>query len=324
MMRGKSRSYRCRMAKGVRGGRRKVAYSGLEWVDNGIDYNGDHWWFAYMNEYEACICLPDGFDGSEWDAYQWQVFDNEAGGAIEGPYGEPSLEQAMDACEAVIGEYVEHNASHRFASGVWGHSSLSSWYEIDGGLMLLIDVSCDGKWAYAVYAPDRDSDDDSWPFPLNQPNYIIEMDSSYGYDSKEEAISAFVLHSAYSSSMTPAVMASRKRLAHENSAVRSLRRHSRKKLSYEYKTTFWEDFSIADMFGPSAVQDTYNRAFREWRDDCEYVTELCMVLNHKCWAWYEKNDELSRLYEELYYQLDGWCFDHLKGDDLSYYIRTMD
>lgn len=26
---------------------------------------------------------------------------------------------------------------------------------------------------------------------------------------------------------------------------------------YETKTTFWEDFSIADVFGVSAVKDTY-------------------------------------------------------------------
>lgn len=33
----------------------------------------------------------------------------------------------------------------------------------------------------------------------------------------------------------------------------------------EVQTTFWEDFSIADHFGLNAIQDTYNRAFAEWK-----------------------------------------------------------
>ena len=31
------------------------------------------------------------------------------------------------------------------------------------------------------------------------------------------------------------------------------------------KTTFWEDFSLAERFGLSAIQDTFNRAFKEWK-----------------------------------------------------------
>ena len=33
----------------------------------------------------------------------------------------------------------------------------------------------------------------------------------------------------------------------------------------EVKTTFWEDFSLAERFGLSAIQDTFNRAFKEWK-----------------------------------------------------------
>ena len=33
----------------------------------------------------------------------------------------------------------------------------------------------------------------------------------------------------------------------------------------EVKTTFWEDFSIAERFGLSAIQDTFNRSFKEWK-----------------------------------------------------------
>ena len=33
------------------------------------------------------------------------------------------------------------------------------------------------------------------------------------------------------------------------------------------KTTFWEDFSLAERFGLSAIQYTFNRAFKEWKED---------------------------------------------------------
>ena len=107
---------------------------------------------------------------------------------------------------------------------------------------------------------------------------------------------------------------------------------------YEPKTTFYTDFSIADPFGEDAVQDTYNRAFAEWKTDIEYLTELVMVLNWKSWEHDEKanicdstcdpraehHSKLSRLYVKLYQEADKWCLDNLKGDDLSYYIRTTD
>ena len=49
---------------------------------------------------------------------------------------------------------------------------------------------------------------------------------------------------------------------------------------YELQTTFWEDFSIADRFGLSAIQDTFKRAFEEWKNNYKYLTELILVLNH--------------------------------------------
>ena len=50
---------------------------------------------------------------------------------------------------------------------------------------------------------------------------------------------------------------------------------------YKFKTTFWSDFSIADRFGLDAVQDTFNRAFAEWKSNVIYLTELVLVLNWK-------------------------------------------
>ena len=62
---------------------------------------------------------------------------------------------------------------------------------------------------------------------------------------------------------------------------------------YELQTTFWEDFSIADRFGLAAVLDTFNRAFREWKGDYKFLTELTLVLNHKIWQYYENRPDMA-------------------------------
>ena len=93
---------------------------------------------------------------------------------------------------------------------------------------------------------------------------------------------------------------------------------------YEPKTTFWSDFSIADRFGAHAVRDTYNRAMDEWKANPVYLTELVMVLNHKIWQWYEHNDDLAELYNDLWEAADDYAREHLTGKDLEYFYRVTD
>ena len=93
---------------------------------------------------------------------------------------------------------------------------------------------------------------------------------------------------------------------------------------YEPKTTFWKDFSIADKFGADAVTDTFNRAFAEWKTNYVYLTEMVMVLNWKLWQWYERNMELSMLYDKLYKKADEYACDNLKDEELTYYYTTTD
>lgn len=93
---------------------------------------------------------------------------------------------------------------------------------------------------------------------------------------------------------------------------------------YNYKTTFFKDFTIADVFGIEAVKDTYKRAFKEWKDNVEYITELTIVLNHKIWQHCETNEPLARVYDKLWRELDTWCCNNLKGKDLEYFYQTTD
>lgn len=93
---------------------------------------------------------------------------------------------------------------------------------------------------------------------------------------------------------------------------------------YKPKTTFYTDFSLAEPFGISAVIDTFNRAFKEWKNNVEYFTELVMVLNWKVWEHHEENRALAMTYQGMWEKLANWAFENLKGEDLKYFIRTLD
>lgn len=95
-------------------------------------------------------------------------------------------------------------------------------------------------------------------------------------------------------------------------------------IGYEIKTTFWEDFSIADQFGLEAVRDTYNCSFQEWKSDYIYLTELVMILNWKIWQHYPKNKNLAQLYDDLWRKTAGYASAHLKDEELAYYYKTTD
>ena len=93
---------------------------------------------------------------------------------------------------------------------------------------------------------------------------------------------------------------------------------------YEMKTTFWNDFSIADHFGAAAIKDTYKRAFEEWKNNYEYLTELVIVLNYKIWEWYTKNEAIARIYNDLWETADLYATENLKGEELSHFYRITD
>lgn len=104
-----------------------------------------------------------------------------------------------------------------------------------------------------------------------------------------------------------------------------------KLFDYECKTTFWDDFTIAERFGEVAIIDTYRRAFREWKGNYIYITELVMVLNHKIWQWYsgdlfERNvhENIARTYNYLWQKAAEYAETHLKGEQLEYYFRVTD
>lgn len=98
-------------------------------------------------------------------------------------------------------------------------------------------------------------------------------------------------------------------------------------LNYEdgFSTTFWQDFSIADAFGTAAIEDTFNRAFSEWRNDYRYLTDLVIVLNHKIWQHYEAGHDEYAIKYDLYWRIaDEYARHNLKGEELDYFFAQTD
>lgn len=94
-------------------------------------------------------------------------------------------------------------------------------------------------------------------------------------------------------------------------------------MEYDYKG-FWQDFTIADEFGVSAIKDTYKRAFNGWKDNVEYYASFVMTLNHKIWEWYEKDEAIARVYNELWMKADDYGRTHFEGKDVEYYFEFLD
>lgn len=94
---------------------------------------------------------------------------------------------------------------------------------------------------------------------------------------------------------------------------------------YKPITTFYEDFSIADRFGTTAVLDTYKRGLETAKSlGYKYLTEFVMALNWKIWEHYEHDEQLAKLYDDLWQKADLYASEHLKGEELAYFYRTTD
>ena len=97
-----------------------------------------------------------------------------------------------------------------------------------------------------------------------------------------------------------------------------------KEFNYKFETTFWEEFSVADQYGSEGIVEHYNLVFNQWKDNLKYLTELVLVLNIKIFIWYKEDDDLGLTYDQLWKKTDQYALETLKGDDLHYYLHTLD
>lgn len=97
------------------------------------------------------------------------------------------------------------------------------------------------------------------------------------------------------------------------------------------QNTFAQDFRIAEVFGDKAIQDTFRRAFKEWKSDIRYLTALYIVVNHLSWDWYGKDDKRANLYIEFQGRINDFIFTQKDGKlknvtqaEQDYFTRASD
>ena len=98
-------------------------------------------------------------------------------------------------------------------------------------------------------------------------------------------------------------------------------------VGYEPKTKMWGRFSVEDVvFNPNRndIEKVYEMCFKRHKDDRIEGTELSMVLNWKIWQWYEKNNDLAKLYDELWRDCGSYCDDNFSKDELEYFYKIID
>ena len=94
---------------------------------------------------------------------------------------------------------------------------------------------------------------------------------------------------------------------------------------YTQRTTFWDDFTIAERWGVKAIEDTYKNAFQSWKNDLVFIVELVLVLNWKMLYMDERHmTEKSVMYYKCWVELSNWCERHLEAGAYEYFINVTD
>ena len=94
---------------------------------------------------------------------------------------------------------------------------------------------------------------------------------------------------------------------------------------YTQRTTFWDDFTIAERFCLHAIERTYRNAFNSYKTDVVFITELVLVLNWKMLYMDERHmTEKSEMYYKCWVELSNWCERHLEAGAYEYFINVTD
>ena len=94
----------------------------------------------------------------------------------------------------------------------------------------------------------------------------------------------------------------------------------------EPKLNYGEKLTEMESFGEQAIRNKCMSLMLDAKKDYKRMTELVMNVNWLSWYHAEvtKDRNLSNVYANLYYDCDDIAFSQLKGEELNYYINTMD
>ena len=48
-----------------------------------------------------------------------------------------------------------------------------------------------------------------------------------------------------------------------------------RQFDFHFESTFWEEFSIADGYGPDGIREHYNLVFNQWKDNLRFLQSWC-------------------------------------------------
>ena len=95
----------------------------------------------------------------------------------------------------------------------------------------------------------------------------------------------------------------------------------------EMKRKFWTFITVIEPIGN--IESASAQIYEDYQDDVQAMAALVTVLNHKCWYWYDNNNEkLSKIYSDLYYKYNelewNWLEKYGTSDEKSWYFDTLD
>ena len=82
-------------------------------------------------------------------------------------------------------------------------------------------------------------------------------------------------------------------------------------------TTFFADFLVAEAClggEPNALNDTWNRVWKSWKNNAKYMVELCLCMNHLCWM-HENEQSLCEWYADKYHICNDRIFSNGSEDE---------
>lgn len=94
----------------------------------------------------------------------------------------------------------------------------------------------------------------------------------------------------------------------------------------EQEYTFYQDFQIADRVGgKKGVEETFGRCLT-WASNPKAWGELTCALNWRLWDLHETNEEVARLYEQLWMKAQdiGWKNGNKDKEYASIYLSVTD
>lgn len=96
-----------------------------------------------------------------------------------------------------------------------------------------------------------------------------------------------------------------------------------------YTTCCLPDLTIAELNNDAQhLQKLVDTWLEKYKDEIVFITELCIVLNHKSWDWSEKKTEqatkFTKAYIKLYNQVKEYTYKHFNKADQKYFWNMTD